>query len=271
MSLSSYKTDVYKQLAAKTIGTDVILEYSYKHRMLNPTHWLDTQSTRYLVQKVSFLQPFHRTAAFKKYGFLFQVPDGTMRGHRDERTIKGHVHHVSRWGYVGGKTCTAYVYEPMMIEISEKVGEESSNTVGLHADMSTSIPLSPWSILQMLNPIGLFFQATTILNSMITPPQTQITVGASATHGSTQKYKIFKKQGLRVVPMNVYSNEGCSYAEDLVRSRRRVEVDFSISYWEWWRWHKNTALRFKVLPETTPKSVPSSKQKTQQDDSNEDE
>ncbi|MCB9229596.1 MAG: hypothetical protein H6618_08290 [Deltaproteobacteria bacterium] len=235
MAVSTQDRSVKQALSDIRTDEAVVLTYKYKAYPFNPSRLIDFEESRYLIEAVSKPRAFKESKSYKKHGGDYQFPEG-RRGYYDESTVEGTIYHVSRWGKIGGQACTAYVHVPKELTYS------LLDKVQLHHSSVFQHVLS--ASLQAAATIG----SIIIAQHMGFTPSVSLSHHSNSNHTSTESYKVIRKQGLTQLSMDIYSESGCRYAEDLAKSQESVSIDYATSYfWQFWHWHKNTALRMRLL------------------------
>ena len=108
MQVSTYEQSVFDQLQGLPANEPVVLRYVHPFP-LNPFHW--TQSKYFVTTATVAGQPFEQSQSYQKFGYHFHQPTSQHQGAYESGQKSGKVVHVSRWGLVFGKTCTAYLHE----------------------------------------------------------------------------------------------------------------------------------------------------------------
>ncbi|CAM3482295.1 hypothetical protein [Parendozoicomonas haliclonae] len=194
LNVSTYNQSVYDQLQAVPAEQPVVLRYVHPFP-LNPFHLTES---KYFVTDVNAVnQTFEQTPSYQQHGYAFDASDAGHHGSYEAGQKSGKFIHVSRWGLVFGKTCTAYLHE----------GGTKQVTVTKYRDESS----------YMYNP-------ETGLNERVTerrPYEDTITVP-------------------NVSALNIYSEAGCRFAEDLALTMTPVTVKHSRKIIEIWNGHALT-------------------------------
>ena len=199
MQVSTYEQGVFDQLQSVPADAPVVLQYVHPFP-LNPFHW--TQS-KYFVTKVSAVRPFEELQSWEKFGYHFQEPEHTHHGAYESGQKSGKVIHVSRWGLVFGKTCTAYLHE----------GGTKQIVTTKYREYTT----------YKYNP-------ETMENEKVVERE---------PYEETQTVP-------NISTLNIYSESGCSFAEDAAISMAPVQVSYSKKLFEFWNAHELTIHSMKV-------------------------
>ncbi|WP_067515650.1 hypothetical protein [Endozoicomonas ascidiicola] len=203
LKVSTYDQFVYDQLQSVPFDQPVVLRYVHPYP-LNPFHLTES---KYFITSVQLAgQSFEQTESYRQYGYRFDNPSGEQRGSYEAGQKSGQFIHVSRWGLVFGKTCTAYLHE------------------GGTKQVTTTVPQSGMA--------------------SVTNPAT----GQSELL-AVDSYQVDTMTVPNVTVVNIYSEAGCRYAEDLTVSMMPVLVEHSGKLFEIWNAHDLTIHGMTAKPE----------------------
>ncbi len=229
LNLSPYSKNVFSELEKKVKkyienpvehSKRVALHYLHPHP-LNIYH--SNRDMYWVINHTELQNDFSKSDSYHNYGYEF-VDESPRPCKAYSGQLNGKIFHVSRWGFKS-KVCTIIMEEDQLTDVNPRFPTDSDSDSDSDSDDNFSRTSSP---------------------SRTTQPYYHNHSDRSvSTHGKIKKRSALHEQ----YTLNIYTEEGCKFAEDAALHQAQVLVDYSSDCLPTWNWYSRRIYKIQVLNE----------------------
>lgn len=172
--------------------------YVFRYRHIHILSPFHLTRSKYIVMSIEPFSDFNQSESYEKFGEAFEDFFQAEGWQSADETRSGRIVHVSRWGFLG-TACTVYLHEKGFKEVKE-----------YHTSYVDGI-------------------GKTLVKKALSDKMDYSTSPSMTYHTV--------KQVANINSMNVYTEDGCRFAEDVALSGRNVDLRTSTQFVEIWAAH----------------------------------
>lgn len=208
-----FRQSIFDEYKALTTSLPMVMRYVTK-AYYNPGKYITVQPSYYWIYRLESPPRFEDTPSFKRARFMHNEEETSFwqKGWRASGTRTGYIAHVKRWGFFGGVTCSLFLHEGG----TKQVGVTAA---GLATVAGITMAVMPG----------------------LSENQQK---AAAITAGVVAASRI--KDVPNINGYNIFSEEGCQFAEDAAKSVSKVKIDLSEGFLPTWNIYKGIVHKITV-------------------------